>query len=473
MKPKSLITSLILCLALLIACNPEEPLIVTEDDMEPVGDTDIPIVPPGEEPEERSGEFISDIFFVHTNRLIGVRDDFFEVDHEGVGEMGPPFLSISLPPSTDGIESSAPFVFRSNTEEITDYSNIRLAVTSGSGVVTVYDTDGIESQNWNELWSRQLPSELNASPTIYGNGANRTLLYADFSGEVHALNADTGAVNWTVRNPQNSPYVAHPITIQALNLVVVASLDGRVYALNAQDGMEVWSYNTGDLVFAKPYFHENPNDGIVSVVVVTQLGEVFRINAVSGNLLWSINLGPDRFSATQSQAIFSAPSSDGTAGGFFIASANRSVFRLDIETGSITWENNVALEGFRSSINALDDSLSFGIGFFGTLYRFTRSGSNSSEFQWTEFPLPNAGEGGIVGSPVVVESGLTGYGSNRIYIKTANTLYGIDQETNAVASQYVFSNSMGSSESSPVVIGTGTFGNDTRIFYPLNTDTDQ
>ena len=472
MKTKLLVTNLLLCLAFTVACNPEEASIVTEDDSEPVGDTDIPIDPSDDEPEERSGEFISDIFFVHSNRLVGIRDDFFEVDNEDVGEMGPPFLSISLPPSTSGTDSSAPFVFRANTEEISNYTNLRLAVASGSGAITVVGTDGIDSQNWDELWTTQLPSELNASPTIYGNGTSRTLLYADFSGTVHALNADTGAVNWTFPNPQNSPYVANPLTVQEFNLVIAVSLDGRVYALNAQNGNLVWSYDTGDLVFAKPYFHENSSDGIDSVVVATQLGDVFRINVTNGDLLWNINLGPDRFSATQSQAIFSAPSSDGSPDGFFIASANRSVFRMDIETGSITWENNIALEGFRSSINTVDESQSFGIGFFGTLYRFTRSGSNSSEFQWTELQLPNAGEGGIVGSPVIVESGLTGYDSNRIYIKTANTLYGIDQETYEVASQYVFSSSMGSSESSPVVIGTSTFDEGTRLFYPPNTDKD-
>ena len=256
MKTKLLVTNLLLCLAFTVACNPEEASIVTEDDSEPVGDTDIPIDPSDDEPEERSGEFISDIFFVHSNRLVGIRDDFFEVDNEDVGEMGPPFLSISLPPSTSGTDSSAPFVFRANTEEISNYTNLRLAVASGSGAITVVGTDGIDSQNWDELWTTQLPSELNASPTIYGNGTSRTLLYADFSGTVHALNADTGAVNWTFPNPQNSPYVANPLTVQEFNLVIAVSLDGRVYALNAQNGNLVWSYDTGDLVFAKPYFHE-------------------------------------------------------------------------------------------------------------------------------------------------------------------------------------------------------------------------
>jgi len=440
--------------------------------MEPIGDTDIPIDPPGEDSQEPSGEFVSDLFFVHANRLFGVRDNFFEVGHAGVGEMGPPFLSVSLPPSTNGTDASAPFIFRTNTDEVVDYSNIRLAVASGSGAITVFETDGIDNPSWEELWSKQLPSELNASPAVYGNGGNRTLLFADFSGTIHALNADTGAENWTFSNPENSPYIAHPIAIQELNLVVVASFDGRVYAVNAQNGMTAWSYDTGELVFAKPYFHENSSDGIASLVVVTQLGDVFRLNASSGDVLWNINLGPDRFSATQSQAIFSAPSSDGTQDGFFIASANRSVFRMDIETGSITWENDVALEGFRSSINVLDESIGYGIGFFGTLYQFTRSGSNISEYQWTTLQLPNSGEGGIVGSPVIVESGLTAYGSNRIYVKTPNTIYGIDQETNTVASQYVFSNSIGSSESSPVVIGTSASDGRTKLFFPPNTDKD-
>lgn len=470
---KSILNSIqITALLLLFACNPEESKVVTEDDSDSGQDTDIPINPPEEEPEETNAEFIADIFFIHANKLFGIRDDFFEVDHQGIGTMDNPFLSINLPPTTN-INVSTPLIFKTDTEQAADSSNLKLATVSGDGTVTVYRVDETDRQNWVGIWSNQLSGGVNTSPATYGSGSSRILIFADLNGTVHALNACTGTVSWTFTNAQNSPFIAHPIVIPELDLIVVASFNGFVYGLNAQNGNELWRYNAREVIFAKPYFHKNSSDGIDSVVVVTQLGDVFRINATTGSLLWNVNLGPDRFSSTSSQAIFSAPSSDGTGNGFFIASANRSLFNLNIETGAITWENNVALEGFRSSINALNETLAFGIGSFGTFYQLSRSDANNPEWQWSTLQLPNSTEGGIVSSPVIAESGSSGYGSNRIYVKTANTLYGIDQDTNQVASEYVFSNAFGTSEGSPMVVGTETSTNETKLFYPPNTDNAQ
>lgn len=261
----------------LAACNPEEQASIVNEEQDPIGGEDTPGDIPIENPSEPNTEYTADIFFVQQNRLIGVRDAFFAVDHEGVGTIPPPFLSVNLPPSSIGANASTPFVFRTNTEELTDYSNLRMATVAGNGTVAVYEPNATDNQNWVEVWSNQLSGELSASPSIYGNGLSRTLIYVDFNGTVHALDANTGNENWTYTNPQNSPFVAHPLVIQELNLVIVASFGGWVYGLNAQSGNLVWSYNTGELVFAKPYFHENSSDAIASVVVVTQLGRCFQV----------------------------------------------------------------------------------------------------------------------------------------------------------------------------------------------------
>ena len=70
-------------------------------------------------------------------------------------------------------------------------------------------------------------------------------------GNVHALNASTGAMLWsytTGSTIESSPAVANGV-------VYIGSDDGNVYALNASTGALLWSYTRtigGGLGLARP-----------------------------------------------------------------------------------------------------------------------------------------------------------------------------------------------------------------------------
>ena len=458
----------------LAACNPEEQASIVNEEQDPIGggeDTpgDIPI----ENPSEPNTEYTADIFFIDRNTLYGIRDRFFDTEQQGIGQISTPFLEIDLP-SDDQVENqSTPLIYSANNEMVNSYDNLRLAVASNDGTLANYAAANSES-DWSELWSISLPGGLFAAPAIAGNGPNRTLIAGDANGAVHGINANSGEVLWSWPNTTPIPSFLAPLeVIPASGTVIAASFGGWVFALDAQSGTKLWEFETNGLITAKPYYAEGPDDGIASILIATQEGVVFRLDAFNGNELWRTTLPPDRFSSTTTQFISSAPSSDGTDNSFFVASANSSFFNMNVTTGAIIWDSeDTRFDAFRSSIYSLDDTFSVGIGAFGSLYQFTRNGPTFSQVSWTELMLPNANEGGISGSPVMVTSGLTGYGKNRIYVKTAIGLYGIDQGETQIASQFEFGSGLGNSSSSPVVIGSTTFSGDVLLFHPPNIDND-
>ena len=76
--------------------------------------------------------------------------------------------------------------------------------------------------------------------------ANGVVYLGSGSGTLYALNAATGAEEWsyTTGYTVGSPAVA--------NGVVYLGSDTAVYALNAATGAEEWSYTTGDSAFSTP-----------------------------------------------------------------------------------------------------------------------------------------------------------------------------------------------------------------------------
>ena len=106
--------------------------------------------------------------------------------------------------------------------------------------------------------------------------ANGVVYVGSGDTNVYALNATTGALQWSYRTGDlvaSSPAVANGI-------VYIGSDDDNVYALNSSTGALMWKYTTGLDVGSSP--------AVANGVVYIGSGDtnVYALNATTGALLW-------------------------------------------------------------------------------------------------------------------------------------------------------------------------------------------
>ncbi len=125
------------------------------------------------------------------------------------------------------------------------------------------------------------------SPAAVAGGT----VYVGSAFDVSALNAVTGAVQWSYSPGPGPTYFSAPAV--ADGIVYVDSGGGTVYALSAATGTLVWSYDSGGSASSSPTSPSVAN-GIVYVTTNNDYasGTVFALNATTGALDWSYDSGP-------------------------------------------------------------------------------------------------------------------------------------------------------------------------------------
>ena len=146
---------------------------------------------------------------------------------------------------------------------------------------------------------------------------------AGLTGDVVALDADTGKVRWRV---PMGPTESSPLVVG--NLVYVGDWRGKVYALNARTGSTVWSYQTGDKV----------KDGIAYAGGRVYFGSydshVYALTAKTGRLVWKASaqqrLGPTgTFYATPAVAY----------GRVYIGATDGKMYSFGATSGKLRWSH--------------------------------------------------------------------------------------------------------------------------------------
>lgn len=145
------------------------------------------------------------------------------------------------------------------------------------------------------------------------------LVTASLDGWTTALDADTGALRWSLRTDTTSQIHATPLVLDAG--VVVADHVGRVRRLDVRTGAEVWRVNVGQPVY------ETPALGPEAVYVATTRGLLVALDRESGAVQWSYDAGgPLRLSTP---AVGGSTIAVGLTDGRVVA--------LDRETGAERW----------------------------------------------------------------------------------------------------------------------------------------
>lgn len=119
--------------------------------------------------------------------------------------------------------------------------------------------------------------EVEAQPVM----ANGVIYQGVMNGEMHAINATSGAALW-IRRPGGP--IPHTAAV-ADGRVYFGSLDGKVYALSTATGDTAWAFATGGPVVSAPAVVEG------RVYIGSNDGRLYCLNASSGAELWHIQTG--------------------------------------------------------------------------------------------------------------------------------------------------------------------------------------
>ena len=166
---------------------------------------------------------------------------------------------------------------------------------------------------WRRTHGKDESSPVVVSGVVYGG---------NWSGQVYALDAETGKPRWTY---QTDGEVKGSAAV-AGGRVYIGSYDGHVYALDAADGRFLWRASSQTRIGTQGRFYSTPAVAYGRIYVGSTDGKVYSFGAASGRLRWSTSTGSYVYA---SPAIWRQLALIGSYDGFFYA--------LDAASGEIRW----------------------------------------------------------------------------------------------------------------------------------------
>ncbi len=154
------------------------------------------------------------------------------------------------------------------------------------------------------------------------------------NGEMHALNASTGAAVW-IKRPGGP--IAHTAAVSG-TAVYFGSLDGSVYALSAADGTTVWRFTTGGPVVSAPAVVDG------RLYIGSTDGALYALDAATGKELWRITTGGP---------VVSSPAVAG--GRVYFGSEDMTARCADAATGALVWATPLHGAGMRNTHPVVGD----------------------------------------------------------------------------------------------------------------------
>lgn len=177
---------------------------------------------------------------------------------------------------------------------------------SSDKVYSLNKTDGTQQ------WETDIPALGRGAPTLVDG-----TLYVPRQGELYALDASTGNIQWSFET-DGGIYSSAAITNDT---VFVGSRDNYLYALNAENGELVWDKNTRSDIQGAPVVWEE------TVFVANSGGAVYALSTETGDEKWRFGPVGDRF--------HTSPIVDGEQ--VYFGSVDRSFFAVSIDDGEEQW----------------------------------------------------------------------------------------------------------------------------------------
>jgi outer membrane protein assembly factor BamB len=259
------------------------------------------------------------------------------------------------------------------------------ALVNGTVYVGTRDPAGIvavDATTGRVEWKHSTDDWVDSPPTV----AAGTVFIGDDDGVVSALDANSGAVRWTVELGEGNPIRSSPAVIR--ETVYVCTDFSTVLAMDATDGDIKWHRVLPNRIRTSPAVDQ-------STIVVTTEASIRGLDTATGDDRWTVSVpSPVRTSPAVADGLVFAGGDDGA------------VRALTLEDGDIIWSYDTRRE-IRSS-PAVDGDLVIVGNLGGTVYAFDHSGGNC---QWT-----HETEDWICTSPALTEDAVVvGSDDGRLY----------------------------------------------------------
>jgi outer membrane protein assembly factor BamB len=191
-----------------------------------------------------------------------------------------------------------------------------------------------------KVWSTKVGDGLDkAGRQLRPAYSSGTLYAADHKGLLAAIDAESGRKLWEIKT--KLPFTGGPGV--SGNLLLMGTQDGEVFAFDASTGTQLWSATVTSEVLAAPA----EGDGVVVVRCID--GRVFGLDADTGQRLWiydhSVPLLTLRGNAPPLLR----------AGVAFIGYDGGQVVALEVEDGTLMWEQTLVTTEGRTELERLSD----------------------------------------------------------------------------------------------------------------------
>ena len=185
-------------------------------------------------------------------------------------------------------------------------------LANGNGIFAVDVRNGVQVWRFPEKTTNG--KVFFQAPTVF----NDVVVAGDYAGVLHGLSTQTGVEQWTFTEAKGR-YIGQALVVG--DLLIVPNGDYSLYALD-KDGRKVWSYATGQSLWAAPV-----SDG--NLVFQASLDHyLYAIEVTTGELVWKVDLGG---------ALISAPALD-TAGNLYIGSLANQISAVRAVDGKMLWQ---------------------------------------------------------------------------------------------------------------------------------------
>jgi outer membrane protein assembly factor BamB len=201
------------------------------------------------------------------------------------------------------------------------------AAHTGRTPATVPNDDPLYLQ-WAYAFGERV--EIEAQPII----AAGVIYQGVMNGEMHAIDADTGAKLWIAQPGGPIPHTAAAYGER----VYFGSLDGNVYALSTPDGSTAWKFSTGGPVISAPAVVDG------RLYIGSNDGNLYALDAATGSKLWSVQTGGP---------VVSSPAVVG--GKVYFGSEDLTARCADAVTGALIWDTPLYGAGMHNTHPVVSD----------------------------------------------------------------------------------------------------------------------
>jgi outer membrane protein assembly factor BamB len=151
--------------------------------------------------------------------------------------------------------------------------------------------------------------------------AENLFLIGNGDGLIYALNVEDGSLVWSFETGDR--IWAEPLVID--NMVYVASLDDHLYALSLEDGSKRWQLKTRGALAGSPRLVDGN-------IWIGDFGDrIYEIDPQTGDVVWTFDGGIDWFWATPTV----------TEETIYFSDVRGNVFAFDIASHEMIWKHRV------------------------------------------------------------------------------------------------------------------------------------